>query len=98
MAYSRRAPGTIPRAVGRSTPDYRKVDAASLNKHKSLAWKSWRVCRESGPLPPAWADALWVNALEAVAHAEQPAVRAKLLRRTEVVFKLLCDMQRWQRS
>jgi hypothetical protein len=98
MAYERRVTNVMPRAAGRETPDYRKVDPDAVSKHKSLAWRSWRVCRESGPLPPAWADALWVNALEAVAHAEQPAVRAKLLRRTEVVFKLLCDMQRWQRS
>jgi hypothetical protein len=56
VAYERRVTNVMPRAVGRAIPDFRKVDADALDRHKSLAWKSWRVCREEGPLPPAWAD------------------------------------------
>jgi hypothetical protein len=96
MAYSRRTPGTIPRAMGRSTPDYRRVDGG-VDQHKALAWRAWRTAREAQPIPLAIVDRLWHDTLLATAIAP-PEAGARMYRRAETAFRLLVDMQRWPRG
>jgi hypothetical protein len=79
------------------TPDHTRING-SLGEHKALARAAWRACREAEPLPRAWIDRLWANALEAVAVADQPVIQARMFRRSELLMKLLTDQARWPRT
>jgi hypothetical protein len=94
MAFGHRV---IRPRVGRFL-DHRRVDGGAIGKHKSLAHAAWKAARAAEALPVAWIDKLWAGTLAAVAIAEQPAIQAKMLRRSEVLMRLLIDQAAWPRS
>jgi hypothetical protein len=93
MPYSRRAPGVVPRFLARSTPDHGRADD-SVDQHKTLAWRAWRSARAAQPIPLAIVDRLWADTLSATAIAEAP-IAARMFRRSETLYRLLLDWQRW---
>jgi hypothetical protein len=78
-------------------PDHRRVDGGAVGRHKSLAHAAWRACREAEPLPMALIDRLWTDTLSAAALASPP-VAARMFRRSETLYGLLLDQQRWPRA
>jgi hypothetical protein len=76
-------------------PDHRRI-SGGRDQNKALARAAWRSAREAQPIPLAIVDRLWADTLAAVALAE-PAIAARMFRRSETAFRLLLDMQRWPR-
>jgi len=68
-----------------------------LDQHKALARAPWRPAREAQPIPAALLDRLWVDAF--VGGLDRVAAGCgRMFRRSETLYRLLLDQQRWPRS
>jgi hypothetical protein len=84
------------RIMSRVTPDHTRVDGTAVGRHKDMARAAWRSARECQPIPLAIVDRLWADTLSATALAE-PAIAARMFRRSETLLRLLLDWQKWPR-
>jgi hypothetical protein len=79
-------------SAARSVPDDRRI-SGRLDQHNAV----WRSGREAQPIPVALPDRLWVDALSAASIASAP-VAVRMFRRSDTLYRLLLDQQRWPRS
>jgi hypothetical protein len=77
----------------RPAPDFQRIlgDAA---RHKALAHRAYKAARAAEPIPTTLIDRLWVPTLQC-AEIAPGNVATKMYRRSEVLYRLLLDQQRW---
>jgi hypothetical protein len=77
----------------RSAPDFRRL-LGDVARHKDLARNAYQAARAAGPIPTSLVDRLWVRTLQA-AEIAPPPVALRMYRRSETLYRLLLDHQRW---